>query len=206
MYWKKKDIDYNILVPPILKPFEQFTKKEVSEYFSWYKKQINKRIEYLQSVSNVNLNYSSESLVNIWEWFLKRAETEKTPKSKLAEIKKELKGQPKEITEAILFENQEQFSLETEYIIYDIAMYFGEVCIHNNQSLSWGYHTDVTRDSFANRPLLVGFEDRDYNPPFKAHFDLNFIVRGIACNIFDGDQDKKDLLNIYDKWKRMIHN
>lgn len=206
MYWKKRNLKYSILIPPIKKPFEKFSLIDTKNYFEWYLNQIDDRVHYLQEYSHVSLNYSVESLVYIWEWFLSVAEIEKTPKKKMKEIKKELKGQPKDIISNILNEQSKQFSLETEYIIRDIAMYFGEVYVQNNSSISWGYHTDVKRDSFANMPLLTGFEDRDFNPPFKAMFEPIFIVRGLACNIFDNDQKKEDLLDMYKIWQSMVFN
>lgn len=129
MYWHKKKIDYDILIPPINKQFKNFTKKEAESYFEWYKNQLNPRIEYLRKYSGVDLDYSVNSLVDIWGWFLKIAETEKAPKAKTEEIRNRLKSLPKEIIEDVLNEQSRQFSLETEYIIRDIAMYFGEVYV-----------------------------------------------------------------------------
>lgn len=139
MYWHKKKIDYDILIPPINKQFKNFTKKEAESYFEWYKNQLNPRIEYLRKYSGVDLDYSVNSLVDIWGWFLKIAETEKAPKAKTEEVRNRLKSQPKEIIEDVLNEQSRQFSLETEYIIRDIAMYFGEVYVKNNSSIAWGY-------------------------------------------------------------------
>lgn len=180
--------------------------QEAEEYFRWYVAKIDERVKYLEEFSSVTLNYSVESLENIWGWFLKNAEIEKTPDIKLYEIRRQIKGKSKEIADDIMREQAEQFSLQTEYIMRDIAMYFGEVCVKNNDSISWGYHTDIKRDSFANMPILVGFEDRDFSPPFKAYFELNFIIEGLANNIFDGDQKRSDLLDMYKKWQRMIFN
>lgn len=42
MYWHKKKIDYDILIPPINKQFKNFTKKEAESYFEWYKNQLNR--------------------------------------------------------------------------------------------------------------------------------------------------------------------
>ena len=168
MYWKKEKLSYNILIPPINKSFSDFTESEAESYFRWFIDQIKPRIEYLKNYSGVNLDYSVESLVNIWGWFLKKARIEKTPRAKIRELKRQLKNKPKEIADEILNEQSSQFSLETEYIIRDIAMYFGEVYVKNNASIAWGYHTDSKADFFANMPILVGFEDRDFTPPFRT--------------------------------------
>ena len=78
-----------------------------------YKNQLNPRIEYLRKYSGVDLDYSVNSLVDIWGWFLKIAETEKAPKAKTEEIRNRLKSLPKEIIEDVLNEQSRQFSLET---------------------------------------------------------------------------------------------
>lgn len=206
MYWQKKKLNYDILIPPITKPFETFSLNEAEDYFNWFISNLDKRAFYLEKYSNARLDYSVDSLIEIWSWFLKVADIEKTPKEKLDEIKVQLKGKPKDFINNIIQEQLEQFTLETEYVIRDVAMYFGEVIVRNNNSIYWGYHTDIKKDSFANRPLLMGFEDRDFDPPFKASFDPVFTVRGIACNLFDNSQNKNDLVGMYKKWQRMIFN
>lgn len=206
MYWQKKKLNYDILIPPITKPFEVFSLNEAEDYFNWFISNLDKRAFYLEKYSNARLDYSVDSLIEIWSWFLKVADIEKTPKEKLDEIKVQLKGKPKNFINNIIQEQLEQFTLETEYVIRDVAMYFGEVIVRNNNSIYWGYHTDIKKDSFANRPLLMGFEDRDFNPPFQASFDPVFTVRGIACNLFDNSQNKNDLVGMYKKWQRMIFN
>lgn len=206
MYWKKEKLSYNILIPPINKSFSDFKESEAESYFRWFIDQIKPRIEYLKNYSGVNLDYSVESLVNIWGWFLKKARIEKTPRAKIRELKRQLKNKPKEIADEILNEQSSQFSLETEYIIRDIAMYFGEVYVKNNASIAWGYHTDSKADSFANMPILVGFEDRDFTPPFRTHVEPVFMLRGVASNLFDRTYKKEDLLNFYNKLHRMVYN
>lgn len=61
MYWHKKKLDYNILIPPLNKPFKKFTQKEAENYFIWHQNQLKPRIEYLQNYACVDLNYSVDS-------------------------------------------------------------------------------------------------------------------------------------------------
>lgn len=206
MYWKRKKLNYDILIPPIQKPFEQFNLNDTKVYFKWYMSQISCRIKYLQNYSNIDLNYKINSLIDIWKWFLSVAQIEKTPKIKMDEIKVQLKFQPKEITDAVLNEQSKQFTLETEYIIRDIAMYFGELYVKNNPSIYWGYETDVKNNSFANMPVLMGFEDRDFNPPFRVSFEPIEMIHIQACNIFDNSQNDEDILNLYNTWQKMVFN
>ena len=204
MYWKRKKLNYDILISPIDKPFAEFDQNEANYYFQWYISHIKERVKYLSDYSGIVLDYSVDSLVFIWRWFLEIAEIEKTPAKGMKELRKDLKSFPKEITHAVLSERGKQFSLQTEYIIRDIAMYFGQLYVENNRSISWGYHTDTNKDSFANMPLLIGFEDREFDPPFKVEFEPCFIVREIACNIFDNEQNAEDLKNMYLNWQRMV--
>jgi hypothetical protein len=204
MFWKEKNLKYDILIPPLGKPYEKLNATEAKDYFNWYISRIEERTQYLSDFSGIELNYSTNSLVVIWGWFLKNAEIEKTPSAKLDAIKKQLVDSP--FLHVVLAESKEQFSLETEYIMRDIAMYYGNVFVKNHKSLYWGYYTDTKKDSFANIPLVMGFEDRDFEPPFKASFDPNGTIESCALNILDRTQRKVDLFNAYQKKLRMVHD
>lgn len=52
----------------------------------------------------------------------------------------------------------------------------------------------------------MGFEDRDFEPPFKASFDPNGTIESCALNILDRTQRKVDLFNAYQKKLRMVHD
>ena len=204
MYWRKEKLTCDILIPPLSKPIEELNLEEAKQYFDWYISCIPGRIEYLRQVSKVNLDMSPDSLVPLWDWFLRVAKIEYAPRAKMRELKREVRSLPRDIAKDILNENATQFSLQTEYIIRDIAMYFGEVYVENNEAIYWGYHTDLNKDSFANHPLLMGFLDRDFSPPFKAEFDPTFNVDLVACILYDGNATKFDLKRAYDKWQRMV--
>ena len=204
MFWRQKELKYDILIPPIDKPFENFSAKEANDYFHWYVDKIMERNVYLSLFSGLELDYSLSSLIDIWGWFLKYAEIEKTPSSKLNFIKKQLSNSP--FLHDVLVESKVQFSLETEYIMKDIAMYYGEVFVRNHKNIEWGYFTDTAKDSFANMPVLMGFEDRDYEPPFQSSVDPNGTIESCALNILDHTQNKMDLMKAYEKKLRMVHD
>lgn len=204
MYWRKKRLTYDLLIPPLKKPFEEFSKEEAQNYFDWYIGKIPERINYLRTYSGLQLDLSPESLITIWAWFLKNAKIEKAPKIRLYELKRQLKRVPADIANTVITENTHQLSLQAEYMVRDIAMYFGEVCVVNNEPIYWGYHTDTKKDSFANRPILRGFLDKDFSPPYKAEFDAEFWVRCAASSLLDGDISENELKVLYDKWQRMV--
>lgn len=208
---EKKKLSYSILLPPLDKSYDQLNERETQEFFDWYISEIPKRIEYMSTVcsnqlgiSHTALDLSPKSLILLWDWFLKIADVEKTPKAGIEEIKDKLGKHYKSFIDYVVNESREQFSLETEYILRDIGMYLGETFVRNHKKIVWGYHTDIERDSFANIPLLIGFEDADFHPPFKMEFEPIHMAGVQAGNIQDNTQSKEDLFNLYQKWMRLI--
>lgn len=55
----------------------EFTPQEVEAYFQWFIGIRLQRIAYLQAYLGVALDYSIDSLIDIWSWFLSIAEIEK---------------------------------------------------------------------------------------------------------------------------------
>ena len=49
-------------------------------------------------------------------------------------------------------------------------------------------------------PVLLGFEDSRYSPPFKMEFEPTHMAKVQAANIWDNTQTEEDLINIYCKW------
>lgn len=205
MFWREKKTEYDILVPPLSKPVNQFTEAEAQAYFEWYIEKIEERVNYLSSYTKLNLDYSPNSLVRLWGWFLKNAKIETTPKARLADLEKELTTSGSPFTNDVLNENARQLSLETEYIIRDIGMYWGEVFVKNHSSVYWGFYTTPKKDSFVNHPLLLGFPneifpDRD-GPPFEPIH----MAKVQASKLLRRTASPNDLLQIHRVWERKIY-
>jgi hypothetical protein len=135
---------------------------------------------------------------------LEVAETERTPIRQLNRIKEENKDFPSSFSDYLVNESKEQFSLQTEYIIRDIGMYMGQVFVHNNPRIHWGYYEKPKTDFFVNQPLLLGFEDSNFTPPFKCAFEPIHMVGVQAANIWENTQKNEDLLLLYQRWEQMI--
>ena len=45
MFWKKKKLEYDILIPPLEKAFEKFSLEEAEAYFVWYLDKIDSRVK-----------------------------------------------------------------------------------------------------------------------------------------------------------------
>lgn len=185
--WKKKKLTYDICVPPISKPHDAFDSDETYDYFQWYINIIPERIDYLIKVCAKDLkieenkiDFSAESLLLIWKWFLNIAKTEKNENGHLI------------------------MDLQTEYICRDIGMYFGEMFNTNFDSIYWSYYEAPRTDVFVNKPLLKGFKDNCVSPPFDAVFEPIHMVRVQACKILKNRQNVDDLLKIYNIWVEKI--
>lgn len=198
MYWRRDKLDYDILIFPHGNSIKKLTPKQMDKFFHWYIEQIPQRVAYLENYSGVRLDYSLESLVPIWHWFLEHAKIEETPKFSLwKELKKNIV--PREIAREI--QSESEYSLQTKCIMIDITMYFGEVGVRNYDSIYWGY--DTSKRTIYNRPLIMGFVDRDYPPPNTVSFDPARMVRDCAERLIIGDANKNDLLDLYRLWERM---
>ena len=198
MFWRRKKLTYEISIPPIVKPFDQMSKKDAQEYFDWYKSTMQERIAYLGTVSKVDLDYSPASLRRLWAWFLRRGEVEITPKEKLANLEEQLRAANSPFVKEVLADNEKQLTLETEIIVQDIARYFGEVFIKNNPSLYWGYYSRPKNDAFVNQPVLMGMPNRVF--PEKAGVPLPVIhmVRVRALRLIKGNSSSNDLYELYE--------
>lgn len=211
MFWQPKTINYDILVPPLTKSIEEFSASEAETFFVWFQSQIPHRIDYLAKrcaeylgINKETIDFSSGSLLFIWKWFLEIAETERTPKLKLDHIKANYSNRQYLFRKYLLSQENNQFSLQTEYILRDIGMYIGEVFVRGNPRIHWGYYTEPKTDISVNRPVLLGFEDSRFSPPFPTEFDPIHMVRVQAANIWDNTQKETDLLDLYLRWLKFI--
>ena len=178
MYWKQNPLSYEICIPPLKKPFSRLTHQETEEYFQWHLSHLSERISYLSSVVSNSLaihqselDLSPGSLLPLWSWFLAVAEIEPTPMARLMELDQQYHTHSEQIRAYLLDQSQDQFSLETEFILRDVGMYLGEVFTKNEPGICWSYYEKPKSDFFVNMPVLLGFEDSNYQPPFKMVFE-----------------------------------
>lgn len=88
-------MEYLLMQPPFeMKPFKDMTKKEAQNHFDWYVREIPTRIELLKNaysatggIEKKDLDYSSESLIKLWQWYINNADIEE--KSEEVKVSKE---------------------------------------------------------------------------------------------------------------------
>lgn len=193
---------YSQVYCPIQKPVKLLTKAEVEICFEWFLSIIPERIDYLEKKSKISLNYAPESLTTVWDWFLSKAKTEKTTLDLLKYREKQMTDIPKVIRDDILAGQATQLSVKSKAILRDVCIYLGEVCIKNGRNIYWGYYTDK-RDSFYNRPLLCGFVDKNYDPPFETSFDPFSILEGNPSKVLSSDYVGRPF-NLFKIWERLM--
>lgn len=168
--FKKKRREYSFLIPPLDKPIDALSKAEAQAFFDWYISKLDERTEYLRSFTGLDLDYSSQSLIDLWSWFLKRAEVEKTPEEILTRKKNALIEANLPIWEHVLAADSVQLSKETIFIMTDVSMYLGQVFTKNYPSIYWSFYTRPKNDIHVNQPLLLGFPNEIFPEKKRCSF------------------------------------
>ena len=201
MFGRRRKIKYEIPVPPVDKPIQRLSQAEARQHFEWYMGKLDERTAYLRSVTNLKLDHSPDSLVPLWAWFLKHAQIEDTPAEVLTDLKNQLQIAGNLLIDVILDEHKTRFTLETEYMMWDIAMYLGQVFVKNHPSIFWGVYTGPKGDAFINCPVLMGFPN-EIDPEKKGMpFPPLHMVQVQASRILRQSAGKRDLFRIYQIWE-----
>lgn len=200
-----KDVKYDLLVPPLGLDFYNMTPKQAAENFEWFLAKIPERMEYFRArcsndlrISSDSLNFTAESLIPVWKWFLHTARMEKTPKEELEKMQEGAKifGDS--------FINWEQFTVATKFIMRDIGMYVGQCYVLNYKKLYWHYRTKPKNEVNANQPIIAGFRVKIMNNEGDAVLNPISVVEGQAANFYEKTQDVEDLYKFYTKWAKYI--
>ena len=198
-HWHRQEFTYNILIPKLEKDIYSLTEEEVEAYFRWYMKNVPERVAYVSEVcaselgiTVEQLDCSPESLVLLWRWFLQRGKTEGVPQTGANERQGDMSS--------FASRNQRQLSLETEYILRDIGMYFGETLRKHNPSLYWTYYSIPEDDIFQNHPLIKGFISKNKGRIVELPFEPIHMARIQGLKLLDNSATETDLLKIYTLW------
>lgn len=192
----------NRMYPVTIAPFESTAFKELSnteaeEYFKCYMSVKYKRINNLEKYINENdnkkivLDYSVQSLDNLWNWFKSQIELEDMTE---ADYQKICDGKPKWLQERIR-EEKTKVSIMTWCICQDIAVYFGEVMIKKHEALHWDYFVKPKNAINVKEPIVTGFMKGLYFSPFQI---LATLTKRAARN------EESSLKEMYLKWEEFI--
>ena len=197
---KTRDIDYDMDFPPMGVDFDSWDKRTAESYFNWFLEQIPIRMDYFRKRVSHDLNieisqldFSPESLVLIWRWYIRIAVVEKVPeKSKRIARQSQLY---ETVGEACV--QKEQLSLNSLIIQRDIGMYLARVFLKESPELKWTYAHDPPskkyKNVFNNRPALTGFIGE--NPPYIFEPIHMVGVQGTA--VIEGNAQERDIYDLY---------
>ena len=180
-----------MVIPFDAVPFEEMKKKQAEQYFQWYMDTLVERLRRLQNYimetgGIVVLDKTPASLIGLWEWFEPRIELcRKTEK----ELEHELDGCHERMKQHV-FENPNKLSAETVAVAWDVAAYFGEVVIENNEQIRWGYLSIPKKLNGVNRPRLLGFAG-----------DMSVYVYGRVEVCIWKSVKNNDKMRLYDMYK-----
>ena len=199
------DLPYDILVSPYGFDFHTLPPAQARKSVEWFMEHLLKRMCYLRarcagdlSIEESCLDYSAESLLLIWKWFLSSARLEKTPGEELEKMKKgsEIFGES--------YINKSQFTVATRYMLRDIGMYLGECFVRNYTSLEWSYYTKPKSDIYVNQPVIGGFQMTYQGRQGKLFFAPLHLAEVQAGKIFHQKHTSHDLFNIFDFWCQYV--
>ncbi len=184
-------MEYELMIPPFKhQGFAELNGKQAKEYFQWYIRQIDHRIEVLNKYllnqgEKIDFDYSPESLIPLWEWYERNIILEnKTEEELISEFNKYPEWMKDEISTT-------KISIHTLKFGMDIAIYFAQVIIKNSSGkIDWGYFTKPKKMMSVNQPVLLGF---------KANMDLN--PRLIVINCTRHSSEEKDNMRLYQMYK-----
>ncbi|GGG09031.1 hypothetical protein [Paenibacillus aceti] len=189
----------NIEVPFELGSFDTMSKREADHFFMWFlenrKNRIQVLVDYYESTgggSPKDLDLTTKSLNLLWNWFVPRIVQIKKTSEELAEENEQLPWWIK--TECS--ENEYKLSKETEIMIMDIGLYFGEVLIQQFVQLKWGIIYKPRNFVDVNRPIIVGFnKNMTLNPVRVVNTCTYKAAKGIQSN---------DLYSLYQIWAEYV--
>ena len=194
-----------MLVPPLGLNLYELTPKQAEENLRWFLGKIPERIGYLSercasdlAIPLECLDCSPESLKSIWKWFTETALIVQTPDEEIRLMQK----QYAHLGDS--FVNKTKLSVVTEFIVRDIGMYLGEVFTSASSNIKWDLLTKPKNDFFYNHPVLAGFEDYSFTPPFKAVFEPIHMAGIQAAKLLGGDKNDTNLFGVFNKWLKYM--
>lgn len=205
MHIKHNLMDYEFSLPPLKLNYYDWTKKEAEIYYSWFLEQVPVRAEYVLSKATENQVHccddsvdSPETLRLVWSWFLRVAMLEKVP------LKERMKNRGVFAKFGDSFFPPVRLSASAEFLVRDIGMLLGYLYTKEHSCLKWELLTKPKNHIFFNHPVISGFVDADYSPPFHTEMDPIHMVGVRAVRLIDGRAKDTDLRDLYLIWKQMI--
>jgi hypothetical protein len=147
-------IAYNIIQPPFTLKFREMSKKELQNYYHWFREVIPERINELTSAVRTSNSfedwepdYNPSSLNLLGKWFATQVQMRSRSQDEIDEItaKFPFPRSDRELTD------------RTISLAMDISMYLSQTLLRNNPLLDWDQPFGSKKFIDYGQPVLVGF-------------------------------------------------
>jgi hypothetical protein len=189
---KMTTITYRVMQPPFTLNFSTMSKRELRDYYQWFRDAIPRRIAELTGAVNSSSNFKDwkadhrpSSLDDLGVWFA--TEVEARPRTQEGKI----------ATQSPFPQSSRELTNRTISLAVDIAKYLGEVLIRNHSSLRWDQIFGSKKSIDYGQPVVVGFVDEIARNPVRA-------VTTSAYGLMDKTYTGKRLHEVYDAWLRCV--
>lgn len=190
---------YKMQIPPFpVKSFDLLTTRQAKEIFKWYTDDIPARLDQLQKCidadvnGTVQLTRGKDSLRPLWSWLVANIQLQELTES---DLKESLDAVPKWLHEYIVA-GKYKLTTESLSIGMDVAIYLGEVFVHEFPHIYWGFFTKPKSRVSVNEPVLLGFENGlDMNP--------RRIVDTLMWQCANG-KSSEGLYEVFEIWSKFV--
>lgn len=192
-------MEYKFMEPPLeVLTFKAMTKNESLRHYEWYISEIPIRMEQLRNAyaftsgkNCLGLDYSKESLVKLWGWYLDNVEIVEKDHS---ELQIEFNQNPDWVKGYI---QSKKIELGWLSVAMDIGIYFSESLVRANQNLKWGVVTTPKTLVYVNKPVVKGFRA-------NICLDSSIVLSTMTKKVIDGVSTEESLAELFDIWLNRI--
>lgn len=184
------------MIPPLrFESFGDMNKKEAQEHFEWYISEAPRRIKQLKDFvdkfdldKRVEFDYSPQSLVDLWSWYVKNVEI-------LDKSETELANEIKSINPLIKNHiRNNKISTMWLAIALDIGIYLAECMIRNNENLKWDVLFKPKSLMCVNKPVIIGFQN-------DLQMDTSNLIFIQTRKILKGQKKESALIELFNNWQ-----
>lgn len=176
------------------KDIYSFSKEEAKEYFKWFLSIKNERMQILekeikQNFPNWKLDFTRHSLVDLYEWFVKKVMYRSMTDNETEAFRNQIAQTPQFI--GVIDIPTKTYTEETVSICFDIGIYLGDTIIINVNGTKWMQKINSTNYIDYVHPLIA-------TKVSKVPFNPRRITESMAGSILDKSDKSFSFLELYD--------
>ena len=185
--------------------YRTMTPAVAKAYFAWFKENIANEMESLQAgmlidpiAKKISLDYTPESLIPLYEWFLS---VKKYKKLSEEQIREDYALAPDFILQEMLGKPYAPTIGSTDLAV-KLGIYLGEVFVRNDSDLYWDYVKKPKNDVAYNRPVICGFRP----PGMDKHPTYQDVLSGCMPTYSSSKHGEKDKNSFYERYQLWMDN